>query len=161
MRAPRRGSPGRESERAVVRRYKAVFTRAEGVRDEMDTWDWIIDILFYFDIVLNFWTAYDTGYRLERGKLKIAKQYLWGGFCNLGFFWVDLAATVQWDLLVYWINPDAKPGVLSMLKILKVLRMLRFGRLIKRMTAQMKVHSGYVEVRPTPAARGRTRCRDR
>ena len=66
----------------------------------------------------------------------------------------------MWDLLVSWINPEAKPGVLSMLKILKVLRMLRFGRLIKRMTAQMKVHSGYVEVRPT-AARGRARCRHR
>lgn len=68
---------------AFVTPYRAVFDRTPGAdKLHQNTEDWIIDALFYFDIVLNFFTGYDNGYQIETGKLQIAKKYL------KGFFWV-------------------------------------------------------------------------
>ena len=49
-------------------------------------------------------------------------------------------------MLFTWLT-DGGIGVakLALLKMLKVARMLRFGRLITRVTAHRKVHTGYVE----------------
>lgn len=41
-------------------------------------WEWLIDICFYADIVLNFWTGYDCGYEIVIDKALIAKHYLSG-----------------------------------------------------------------------------------
>ena len=63
--------------------YRAVFERMPGTdKLHQNTEDWIIDALFYFDIVLNFFTGYDTGYQIEKRRLQIAKKYV------TGFFWV-------------------------------------------------------------------------
>lgn len=62
--------------------YKAVFARMPEEAPEQDTEDWIIDALFYLDIVANFWTGYDNGYKIESDKVEIAKNYVYG------FFWV-------------------------------------------------------------------------
>ena len=46
--------------------YHTAFTLEELLRSDpsnlgMSTSDWIVDAIFYVDIVLNFWTGYDTG----------------------------------------------------------------------------------------------------
>jgi hypothetical protein len=59
---------------------------------------------------------------------------------------VDLVATVQWDMIIFWITAgNVNVAWLALLKMLKVARMLRFGRLITRVTAHMQMHTGYVE----------------
>jgi hypothetical protein len=62
--------------------YKAVFVRMPEAVPLQDTEDWIIDGLFYLDIIANFWTGYDNGYKIEGDKAEIAKNYIYG------FFWV-------------------------------------------------------------------------
>ena len=62
--------------------------------------DVIIDVIFYVDMALNFWTGYDTGYMIVTNKGLIAKHYLTTRFP------VDLLATVEWDLLIRWIMCD-------------------------------------------------------
>ena len=54
----------------------------------MSTLDWVIDGIFYMDIVMNFWTGYDTGYMIVKKKGKIARNYITTRFP------VDLIATV-------------------------------------------------------------------
>jgi hypothetical protein len=62
------------------------------------------------------------------------------------FSQVDFIATVEWDLILDWItNGRTRVAWLALLKMLKVARMLRFGRLITRVTAHMKMHTGFVE----------------
>ena len=151
--------------------YKAVFTRLPEAAPEQDAEDWVIDCLFYLDIILNFWTGFDNGYKIEGVKAEIAKNYVYGFFWvrplilflrprrqrtnGPGFFdffsvvlcvQVDLIATVQWDMLVNAISGGTTDvASLALLKLLKVARMLRFGRLIARLRSHWKVHTGYVE----------------
>ncbi len=73
--------------------YKAVFERAPGaVKLDQDTLDWGIDTLFYFDIVLNFFTGYDNGYQVVTERKAIVKQYVGLQGRDAGFFWVRAPA---------------------------------------------------------------------
>ena len=74
---------------SVYEPYKAAFL-------EQDTkwYDWVIDMLFYADIVLTFHTGYDKGFAVEMDKAKIVKKYI------SGWFWIDISATVQWEIIL-------------------------------------------------------------
>jgi Ca2+-binding EF-hand superfamily protein len=112
----------------------------------MDYIDVIIDVIFYVDMALNFWTGYDTGYMIVTNKGLIAKHYLATRFP------VDLLATVEWDLLIRWIVCDLEctgdmrdlNDLTAVAKMLKVLRLARAGPLISRLTAHMTAHSAYI-----------------
>ena len=112
----------------------------------MSALDIIIDVLFYFDMVLNFWTGYDTGYMIVTDKGTIARHYLTSRFP------VDMLATVEWDLLIRWIMCDLEctgdkrslNDLTAIAKLLKVLRLARAGPLISRLTAHMTSHSAYI-----------------
>ena len=78
--------------------YKTAFELEETLKHDpsslgMDWSDWAIDVLFYIDLGLNFWTAYSTGYAVVTDKWLIAKNYLGSSF------FIDLVATVEWDIL--------------------------------------------------------------
>jgi hypothetical protein len=69
--------------------FRAVFERPTGsVELEQTAEDWLIDALFYMDIVLNFFTGYDNGYQIVTGKIEIAKKYVFLSGRGGGFFWV-------------------------------------------------------------------------
>jgi hypothetical protein len=69
--------------------YKAVFNREpDAVELHQDGQDWVIDTLFYFDIVLNFFTGYDNGYQVVTERKAIVKQYVGLNGRGSGFFWV-------------------------------------------------------------------------
>jgi Ca2+-binding EF-hand superfamily protein len=114
----------------------------------MTTADWILDLIFYADMVLNFWTGYDTGYMVVTNKGMIARHYLTSRFP------IDVLATVEWDLLIRWIRCGSSlecTGALrdlndttAIAKMLKVLRLARAGPLISRLTAHMTAHSAYI-----------------
>jgi hypothetical protein len=83
--------------------YKAAFKLPSIPPGEptMSLFEWFVDILFYVDMVLCFWTGVDTGYAILGSKREVAKAYL------SGWFIIDFAATIEWDLLVRKVKPDA------------------------------------------------------
>ena len=106
----------------------------------MTALDWSIDISFYLDIVLNFWTGFDRGFEVILDKRLIAKNYL------RGWFVVDLLATVEWELLFSAVEDvDETSAVIRMARLLKVLRLARMGRLISRLTANWTVNRAFIE----------------
>ena len=40
----------------------------------MDPLDWVVDAVFYLDLVLNFWTGYLSGHMIVTDKTRIAKH---------------------------------------------------------------------------------------
>jgi len=69
--------------------YSAAFM----VKTDMRLIDWMVDLSFYCDIVLNFWTGYDKGFEVIMEKKPIVKHYLGG------WFFIDFIATIEWDLV--------------------------------------------------------------
>lgn len=60
----------------------------------------IIDLLFAFDILINFRTAYVDSHtdELVTDPTKIAKNYL------KGRFWIDLVASIPFNDIFGWFN---------------------------------------------------------
>ena len=102
--------------------------------------DTVVDICFYADIVLNFWTGFDRGYEIVMEKDEIVTNYVYGWFS------IDLVATIQWDKLIGIFDEELGATILvKMLALIKILRLLRASRLIDRLTANWTTHSGYIE----------------
>eukprot|EP01052_Picozoa_sp_SAG31_P023971 SAG31_NODE_2011_length_6669_cov_2.063927_3_plen_236_part_00 len=81
---------------SIAEPFKVAFHYAEGPGEEDHGMKWyeiLIDLSFYADIIINFWTGVDIGYDIEFDKKAIAKSYL------ALWFWIDFVATVEWDLV--------------------------------------------------------------
>ena len=98
-----------------------------------------VDVAFYIDIIFNFWTGVDRGYEIVYEKKVIAKNYL------ALWFWVDILATVQWDLIVGALFEDVDGGVVRLVRLIKVARLARASRLVHRLTASWTINTGFVE----------------
>jgi len=91
------------------------------------TFNFIIDFMFFLDIILNFRTTYHnhgTGEEVITSK-QIASNYLRGGR-----FWIDILSTIPFDTALTPIFKDKnyiteKFQLLSMLKLFRVLRLSR------------------------------------
>ena len=117
----------------------------------MSWWEWVIDVCFYLDIVANFNTAIIRGYEVIDDKKLIARKYL------SGWFWVDIIATIEWDILLLDVmNVGSKPqgsrvmpvalqDNISLIKLLKVFRLAKASRLIARLTAKLTLNTGYID----------------
>lgn len=113
-----------------------------GVLGVSTAWFWIeriIDISFLTDIILNFFTAYETkSGMMERRPRKIAQQYL------RSWFIVDVLSTFPWDILTLVFKPGNDrdllqlPRFLRLLRLLKLMRLLRVLR-VKRSITQIEV----------------------
>ena len=104
--------------------------------------DWFaicVDLAFYIDIILNFFTGYDRGYEIVYEKKVIAKNYL------ALWFWVDILATVEWDLIVGALFKDVDQGTVRLVRLIKVARLARASRLVHRLTAAWTINTGFVE----------------
>jgi hypothetical protein len=133
--------------------YKTAFVLERILREDpgdngMQPIDWLVDGIFYVDLILNFWTGYDTGYMVVTDKTLIAKNYLKTRFA------IDLMSTVEWDLIVRQLVCGAagctgeKREVNDMtatFRLLKVARLARAGPLIRRLSADMTVHTAFVD----------------
>lgn len=116
------------------------YTSAFQPSQDVATLDALVDVAFYADIILNFWTGFDKGYEIVLDKEQIVRNYLGGWFV------VDFVATVQWDELVGWFSPDLGASItVKMLALIKIFRLARASRLIDRLTANWTTHSGYIE----------------
>lgn len=94
--------------------------------------DFVLDFLFYIDILINFRTAFfDAENALCLDSKVIAKRYLFG------FFLVDFVSTIQWELYIFGATPygDAsKSNQFSIaISVLRLTRLLRLLRLFKKL----------------------------
>ena len=73
--------------------YGSSFSDSVG----LDVFEYSIDVLFFTDILINFWTTYvnkKTGNEVTSG-IKVALRYIF-----YGRFWVDLGASLPLELIV-------------------------------------------------------------
>ena len=102
--------------------------------------DTAIDMIFYADIVLSFFTGYNNGYEIEMVKAKIIKNYL------AGWFLIDFVATVNWNgLFIYTFGAENTPSWVKSLALIKILRLARMSRLVDNLTESVTIHSGFIE----------------
>lgn len=110
--------------------YKAAFLPQSGA---MQWWEWSVDMCFYADMILNFWTGFDRGYEVVMVRQDIIKHYL------TGWFAVDFVATVEWDLLIEGVIGLFSTGNETIMwfrltRLLKVVRVVKAPRLILNLT---------------------------
>jgi len=87
--------------------------------------DFCVDGIFLIDIMLNFRTVYyDENQELVLDKARIRQNYM------AGWFWLDLFASLPYDVVGY---VAGESGDLGALGLLKLPRLLRLGRLLKKM----------------------------
>ena len=93
--------------------------------------DYFIDFLFLVDIIINFRTTYfDRDGELVFEHKMIARQYVWK---PPYWFWMDLAGTVPFDLILSpFVDPE-DAGAIQAAKMLKLPRLLRLSRLMKNL----------------------------
>ena len=116
--------------------YAAAFVGEQS----MHWTDVVVDLSFYCDIVLSFWTGFDKGFDVIMEKKAIVKNYLGG------WFFIDFIATINWDLVISAIGQeDSNSPVVRLLRLLKVLRLARASRLISRLTASWTLHTAFIE----------------
>jgi CRP-like cAMP-binding protein len=83
----------------------------------------ILTVLFFFDIVLNFFTGvYDKGVEVKN-KTLIAKDYV------KFWFWVDLVASFPFDVITS--GTKGAGGAVKVTKLFKIMRILKLLRLLK------------------------------
>jgi hypothetical protein len=92
------------------------------------------DLLFAFDILMNFRTAYVDSHtdELITDPVKIAKNYL------KGRFWIDLCASIPFNDIVGWFERgDGKSSKkqLKLIGLIKLTRLLRLGRMVTYLKA--------------------------
>ena len=108
----------------------------------------IVDLIFSFDVILNFFLAYPVGIggaRWVTEKREIRRQYL------RGWFVLDILSTIPGCVLdCYDYLSDSNSGisqfkvlrVLRVLRLVKLLRLLRGTRLLKRWETSMRLDYG-------------------
>ncbi|GBG25384.1 Potassium voltage-gated channel subfamily H member 6 [Hondaea fermentalgiana] len=88
--------------------------------------DWFVDGMFGFDIILSFFTAYWHNDELETSRRRIVVHYL------RGWFLIDLASTLPFDHIVAALmHNDNASDVNSSLRSIKLIKFFRLVRLIK------------------------------
>jgi hypothetical protein len=113
--------------------YKASF----GLFDRW--YEYGIDLVFWIDLIMNFFTGFDMGYEVVMDKSEIVQNYI------TSWFGIDLLATVQWAVVFESFGVSSDSAFISMMRLLKVLRLARASRLIETLTAKWTTHTGYIE----------------
>lgn len=110
--------------------YSIAFTDGRSSNTYINVFNWIIDISFIIDLVLGFRTSYvneKTGQEIVQGT-KIVTQYV------KGRFWIDLLATMPFDLIADMIFQGHTDSTsFQLFGLLKLARVLRLSKLIAYM----------------------------
>jgi hypothetical protein len=99
----------------------------------------LVDLCFWVDIVLSFFTGFDRGFEEIMDKKKIAARYL------KSWFLIDLIATVPWDRIVGQEKGLKDSPYIGLMRMLKVLRLGRASSLIKRLTSSWTLHTKFTD----------------
>ena len=123
---------------SIYEPYKAAF-----LPPGQPWYAWVIDLIFYTDIVVQFFSGFDIGYEIIMDKSLIVKHYVGG------WFWIDMVSTVQIDLILGAFLDETETGLdsawLRLLRFLRVLRLLRAGRIIARLTQEWPIRTEFIE----------------
>jgi hypothetical protein len=96
----------------------------------MDIINWLIDISFILDVFIGFRTSYvneKTGQEITNCA-KIATQYV------SGRFWIDMLASLPFDLFSFILFGGETDGTtFALFGLLKLIRVLRLSKLITYM----------------------------
>ncbi|CAD7958568.1 unnamed protein product [Amoebophrya sp. A25] len=94
--------------------------------------DWIVDVFFYIDVVINFRTGYYQEDMLVLNPRRIANNYL------RGWFTLDFLSSFPFDLIIPLFVDVAKEDV-RVLRMLRIFRLFRLGKLLRILrTEQVK-----------------------
>ena len=105
----------------------------------MDTVNYMIDIAFGMDVVLNFRTTYinsKTGTEVIDAR-KITLNYL-----LRGRFFVDLLASIPFEMVIGWFITVSSSQI-KILGLMKLVRLLRLGRIITYMKFKSSMKIGF------------------
>jgi len=106
----------------------------------MTIFNYVVDVCFFLDVVMNFRTTYinnKTGSEVISQK-RICLHYIIGGR-----FWVDLLASIPFELVISLFIGDTSSGNLQLLGLLKLVRLLRLGRIITYMKFKSSLKIGF------------------
>lgn len=101
--------------------------------------DYMIDILFFLDVIINFRTTYvnqKTGLEVTNW-FKIAVKYIF-----FGRFLIDILATIPFDLLIN-LMVSTKSNNFRLFGLLKLIRLLRLGRIITYLKVKSNLKSTF------------------
>ena len=112
---------------SLITPYRISFLNEESnIAIKLQLFDNIIDLIFFFDIILNFFTAYYTyDERIEKRLNKIIKHYL------KGWFILDLISIIPINLLNEIIIDESTSSIWNNSKIPKIYHLTRLLRLVK------------------------------
>ena len=89
-----------------------------------------VDILFAFDILINFITAYEDMFtcKLETSLCTIGKNYI------TGWFLLDVVCCVPFDLIEYVVMTDSRyVKLIRLTRLARISKLTRIFRLLKLM----------------------------
>ena len=101
--------------------------------------DYMIDVCFFLDIVFNFRTTYVNS---KTGTEVISSNKVTINYAFHGRFFVDLAASIPFELIVSIVAPNAKFSF-QIFGLLKLVRLLRLGRIITYMKFKQGLKIGF------------------
>ncbi|KAL0963792.1 hypothetical protein UPYG_G00313640 [Umbra pygmaea] len=122
---------------AILTPYSAAFLlndREEQMRREcgyscnpLNVVDFLVDIMFIVDIVINFRTTYvNLNEEVVSQPAKIAIHYF------KGWFLIDMVAAIPFDLLIFGSGSDETTTLIGLLKTARLLRLVRVARKLDR-----------------------------
>lgn len=127
-----------------------------GTLDLSSPWFWVerfIDVSFFIDIILNFFTAYEHIGVLITHPVAIRRHYA------STWFIPDLLSTFPWDALALAINTDdadtSKPSLLHLPRFLRIVRLFKLIRLTRilrlrqgftKLEVKLRLKYGYVRL---------------
>uniref|UniRef100_A0A4W5LK63 Potassium voltage-gated channel subfamily H member 7 n=1 Tax=Hucho hucho TaxID=62062 RepID=A0A4W5LK63_9TELE len=122
---------------AILTPYSAAFLlndREEQMRREcgyscnpLNVVDFMVDIMFIVDIVINFRTTYvNLNEEVVSQPGKIAIHYF------KGWFLIDMVAAIPFDLLIFGSGSDETTTLIGLLKTARLLRLVRVARKLDR-----------------------------
>ncbi|XP_043911143.1 potassium voltage-gated channel subfamily H member 6 isoform X2 [Protopterus annectens] len=89
--------------------------------------DFIVDIMFIIDIIINFRTTYvNSNDEVVSHPWKIAVHYF------KGWFLIDMVAAIPFDLLIFRSGSDETTTLIGLLKTARLLRLVRVARKLDR-----------------------------
>uniref|UniRef100_H3C3A5 Voltage-gated inwardly rectifying potassium channel KCNH2 n=1 Tax=Tetraodon nigroviridis TaxID=99883 RepID=H3C3A5_TETNG len=92
----------------------------------LDVVDFIVDIMFVVDIIINFRTTYvNSNEEVVTQSSRIAVHYL------KGWFLIDMVAAIPFDLLIFR-SEDETTTLIGLLKTARLLRLVRVARKLDR-----------------------------
>jgi CRP-like cAMP-binding protein len=104
----------------------------------------IFSLMFAFDLMLNFFTAYQESAGPRKGLLVTDKPRIIRNYLS-SWFALDVSSTLPWEYMIpSSLNVD--PKIFKALRAIKLMRIARMTRLISRFQYRLKLNPAYLRL---------------